>query len=287
MTAIHIPNKDVQVLAEDELKLLTRSGESNKNFYHADETITTNSARSSSQRRFDLVMQLLDDSATANLRKRKIRMFMMTGILTLGVGLGASYLSAGSAPMSAYSRSSATKIISPPKVIQISSATKHLPASISALKFSTGFGRNQSPLIQSPAWVPSPNSSGTVTRSGDVALVDTSNSVHAVALSVEVTNRASLDSSYTNYHFPISIYQCSPSLGICGGPHNGWTSYQSEKPLSETISTTHGGFSVRLAAGRVYDLVMQSGQGRYTTTSLTSANSASLSPSFFLSTRSL
>lgn len=105
---------------------------------------------------------------------------------------------------------------------------------------------------------------GTVTKAGDLALVDTQSS--AVTVSIYLTNLATLRADYLALILPIEVYKatCSPGAtvgGVCSAV-TAWTLTRAATPTPTTgtpITTTTGQVSFSLPAGHYYDVVLKAG----------------------------
>lgn len=230
--------------------------------------------------------KLQQDYFAHKTHQRRIWTIVFSGLLTLGVGLGASYFSSNSTPVVAQGGAPSLTATNAPLVYPITLSTTSLPPNINSLQYSAGLSgaSGQIPTIKSPSWMPSPNSTGKVTGSGDIALVNGTSATSTVHFQIGITNLTALASDYSSFSLPIDIYRCNPNIGACGTTSNPWTSYQNATHGTQHFLTnTDSNLSVSLPGGFYYDITMDAGQGYYHCIATSDSPTASLSPQFFIS----
>lgn len=270
MNSTNIYNQEYEVLTAEQFETFKSSTDA-----------TRTKIPSSAQLRAALSARLEQDYDANKRFKRRLESIFVSGILTLGIGLGLSYSAHASTPMDTISGNAKLQSINTASTIAISTSTASLPAQIQSLKFSTGFNGSHPPVIKSPQWVPAPFIHGNITQSGDIALVNAVKSTTDVKIRVTVANQKTLMRSYQSFDFPIDIYRCNPAHGECGSQSNHWRLVKAPTMsgayfVSNTLST----FSTSVTPGYFYDLTMNAGQGAFQTNSLKSSTSNSLSPKF-------
>ena len=180
-----------------------------------------------------------------------------------------------------------TPIYSGPGLLQV-------PSAISVPVYGTGSSNGVT--LKSPAWSPIPESAGSVTTPGDLALID-ANHANGLHLSVFVTNLSQLQRDYSSFALPVGVYYLGTTPSPGASPYRGSSacnigtcSWQlangagSAPDVSSTLSyltSDTGMVSFNLPPG-YYDVTLQAGGSFYCTTTAAGA----LSPSFFISAKS-
>jgi hypothetical protein len=107
----------------------------------------------------------------------------------------------------------------------------------------------------SPSWSPPSSGAGTVTTSGDLAIVNATTAQNYVTLNVYITNLSPLLIDYSAFALPLNVYQTTCTALLC----NAWT----QAPVVST--TNYGAFltdtvpemTFVLPTGFYYDIVME------------------------------
>ena len=158
-------------------------------------------------------------------------------------------------------------------------ATGHLPAAVTSLKYTVA-GDISSATINTavvPSWAPTALSAGSVTTAGDIALIDGTIASSGVVVSLYITNLSGLQSDYSSFAFPIDIYSSPCTSNACT-----WTQASTIVTAGSTFLTSTSGYmTFNLPAGSYYDIVFDTG-GSYYCSSTSTAGTATLTPSFYL-----
>lgn len=119
---------------------------------------------------------------------------------------------------------------------------------------------------------------------GDLALINAPIAPNGVVVSVYITNLAALQQDYSSFAFPINVYS-STCTSTCGS----WTADTAVTGASvgsPTYLTSTTGFltfnlpNSSLTPNTYYDIAMDKG-GSYYCTSVSTAGTASITPTFY------
>lgn len=124
-----------------------------------------------------------------------------------------------------------------------------LPEGIETLRHTTAIdsaGRIET--LRRPSWSPIPGAVGAVEQAGDLYVVDTRRASGPVDVTLHIANLGSLADAYTTLLLPVGVWRAKSS--------GGWARATAE-PLY--LTNTGQSLSVRLAAGAVYDLTLETG----------------------------
>lgn len=213
-------------------------------------------------------------------RRRRVVAIGLAGLAVLAVALGVSF--AGNTGSTTVSVSGPTSLVYP-----VANGGS-LPAAVNALKYTPAGNIDQTAhritTAVLPSWTPTANTAGSVTRAGDLALIDAgtvSGIANPLIVDVYVANLAALRLDYSSYALPFNVYESPCIAGSCT-----WT--QSSAVVASPphyLTNTDGLVSFSLPAGKYYVIAIDTG-GSYSTISAAAAG-GSLSPSFYFRARPL
>ncbi|HUY06606.1 MAG TPA: hypothetical protein VMU99_05050 [Acidimicrobiales bacterium] len=159
--------------------------------------------------------------------------------------------------------------------------TNPLPSAVNSLKNTPASAINQTAhtitTASSPSWSPTALSAGSVTSAGDIALIDATIASNGIVVSLYITNLAGLQQDYNSFALPVDIYSSPCTSGSCT-----WSQASGVIASPPTYLTSSSGFiNFNLPANSYYDITLDTG-GSYYCTSTSTAGTASLTPSFYL-----
>ena len=208
----------------------------------------------------------LDPGAVVARPKRALQRHFLAvgvaGLALLGSAMGVSFLGDTGTTSVSITPSSASSFVY--AVTGANTTSPPLPTAVTALEYGAV-----------PSWTPTPDSAGSVTTAGDVALVDAT--LSTVVVNIYITNLATLQSAYSSFALPVEIYSgtCSGSPSACT-----WTLDSTLTAANSVyITNTEGQLSFNLPSGDYYDITIPTGGSFYTLSSVSSTND---SPSFYV-----
>jgi hypothetical protein len=201
-------------------------------------------------------------------RKRRFLLITIPGLAVVAVAMGVSFL--GNTGTTSASVSSASANF----VFPVAN-TNSLPAGVDKLKYTTSVTSHTIGTAVTPSWAPVAQSAGSVTTAGDLALIDGTIASNGVTVSLYVTNLAGLQQDYSSMALPVNVYESPCTAGSCT-----WTQSSVVANPPTYLTATSGFLTFNLPAGKYYDITIDAGGSLYCTSTST-ANGATLSPSYY------
>jgi hypothetical protein len=183
-----------------------------------------------------------------------------SGVTTIGITAastnlvvplsGSTTLPAGATPLTTTAFSGHSTLVG----CTVSTVTEASTGATSGYNCSAG-ATSSTVTAVSPSWSPPSSGAGTVTTSGDLAIVNATTAQNYVTLNVYITNLSPLLIDYSAFALPLNVYQTTCTALIC----NAWA----QAPVVST--TNYGAFltdtvpemTFVLPAGFYYDIVME------------------------------
>jgi hypothetical protein len=108
---------------------------------------------------------------------------------------------------------------------------------------------------QSPSWSPPSSGAGTVTTSGDLAIVNATTAQNYVTLNAYITNLSSMLIDYSAFALPLNVYQTTCTATGCAA----WSqaSVVSRTNYGAFLTDTVPEMTFQLPKGYYYDIVME------------------------------
>jgi hypothetical protein len=233
-------------------------------------------------------------SGLARTRKRFL-VVSLAALAVLGAGLGVSFTAdTGVTSIGTGTAGSTNPLISTPVygTAYSTPGSLGLPTAINGTtgtagangwKYGTGVSAVAS-IPTAPVWpTVVAGTSGEVTSSGDISLIDaTDTSATSLLVTIYVTNMKALAKTYNSYSLPIRVYEPtsfnqSPTLGGIV-----WAGTAATDVNGTNTNNTQGYETFKLAtgAGKYYAITLDHGGSFYTYQ--TNANGAAITPAFYI-----
>ena len=159
-------------------------------------------------------------------------------------------------------------------VYQIASGST-IPTAVTSLEYtpSTAISGGTISTATLPGWSPAANSAGSVTTAGDVTLIDATQANNGVEANLYVTNMANLQTDYSSWVLPVTVYQSACTTSCTWSPYI----------TGNYVTSTTGNLNFNLPKGFYYDIVVPTGGSYYC---ISTTNTANLAPQFYVTGQS-
>jgi hypothetical protein len=137
----------------------------------------------------------------------------------------------------------------------------------------TGCGTTATTGPDPAGWSPAASSTGSITTSGDLAIIDATNG--PVMVTIALTNAADMSSDYSYFNMPIELASWTP------GTSTSWTTNVKDANSvgEQYLNLTDGYVTYDLPQGDYYEVYVPTG-GSYYCVSTSTASGGSLTPTF-------